>query len=209
MKFEDFLKEKKDDLESIEVFEGTWSKIENEISAEPVVKSSKTKKYALIIGISSILLLLAIWNYTNKVEKIEENHEHIASEVEEIKMLLAANRDGERIRAINKVGFMPSPDPDKQNILIHTFLNDQSVNVKIAALNALEPYMNEENVRIALIEELDKSDDNRLLLRIISSLSSVNEKRVKPYLEGIIVDEKQHKVVKDEAGIMLEKIKNI
>lgn len=209
MKFEEYLKDNKDKLDSIDVFDETWNNISNEIDELPSKSPTKLLKYAFSVGFLLIISGVFIWFYISKIQDVQEQQQDFAEEMKEIKELLTANKDGVRIRAINKTEFISNRNPGIQQILIHTLQNDPSVNVKIAALNALESYMDEELVRIALIKQLENSNDNKLLLRIISALSTVNEKRLTPYLEDIIIDDNKRGFVKDEAGMILEKIKNL
>jgi len=212
MKFEEYLKENKQQLDKLDVFDGTWNAVESQLkSAKNAESTLRYGRSFWILGVIALLLIAAFYllNQKDDVNDIQLVQQTKKAELQDLKSLLQQEQISSRLKAINKVGFLEGEEQAIPTLLLTTVKNDPSFNVQLAALNAMEPYMENERVRIELIQLLDETSNGQLKWRIVSLLAEVNEKRVEPYLQTIVEDETIHRQVKREAGISLDKIKKL
>lgn len=214
MKFEEYLKENSDQLGSKEPSMKLWDKIEESIMVDDL-QSIPRKKFGrwllplLGVGLITVFAWL-IFDYQKEQKSIQVAQLELEEKIDEIKHLLGQSQTSSRLRAINKVGFLEKDQTELlPQILLNTVKSDPSLSVKCAALNALEDFVEIENVRIGLIEILSTSTDNQLKMRVMAFLSRVNESRIEPFIDDILKDEDSNELWKSEAGEALEKIKNI
>jgi len=89
-------------------------------------------------------------------------------------------------------------------VLIH---DDGNNNVKIAAIDALVKFDNNEQVRIELIAALEKEREPLVQIKLIQSLSLLREQRASEPLQRIIDDELSLPAVKGNASLAITKLK--
>lgn len=215
MKFEDYLKSNRESLDSLEPDQNDWEQIQKRLDQHASTEVNVGKINYLVWGsllVFILILLLSLFifrNYQEKQEHLIFAQQALDQELSEIKVLLTENKTSTRIKAINKVSLIDEKTNQIPSILLQTVQSDPSLNVKFAALNALESFIHLEDVRIGLIGLLVESNDQKLKIRILSFLSEVNEGRIEPYLEDIIENNENHSVLKKEAGVALERIKKL
>ena len=88
-------------------------------------------------------------------------------------------------------------------VLINVLDEDESSNVRLAAVEALAKYIELDLVRAALIKRLSQEKDGGVKLSIITTLSQRQDQEVKSTLENIVNDDSQEKFVIDEAHMQL------
>jgi len=214
MKFEEYLRNNKEALGSKEPTKDLWEKIENEMVADDKETGRKWNFGKLLLSILGVALISVfawiIFDYQKEQKAIQIAQVELEEKVDEIKHLLTQANTSSRLKAINKVGFLEKDKTEiLPQILLNTVKSDPSLSVKCAALNALEEFVEIENVRIGLIDILSTSDDNQLKMRVMAFLSRVNENRIEPFIDDILQDEKSNELWKSEAGEALKNIKNI
>jgi HEAT repeat protein len=106
----------------------------------------------------------------------------------------------ERIMATYEFKKMDSASDEILDALIYTFNNDDNANVKNAAAEALFKFGNQDKVRKAFINGLNKQTDPVLQIKLIEMLVGLNEKRALPKLQQLMEEETQMKVVKQKAA---------
>ena len=104
-----------------------------------------------------------------------------------------------RIGAVNASYQMTTVDDDIILALINTMNTDQNANVRLAALDALSEFVEEENVRKALIESLTTQDKPVVQIALINLMVRLKENRAIKPLKEIIHDDSSIEAVKDEA----------
>lgn len=122
-------------------------------------------------------------------------------------MLAKLNNDqsaSQRMQGINVVYKMDKASDEIVDVLVKTMNEDPNSNVRLAALEALSRFINEEPVRNALVTSLSKQNDPVVQITLIQLLVKMKEKGVVKDLEKIVNDEQTIQAVKDEAysGIM-------
>jgi len=120
------------------------------------------------------------------------------SDLKELMMLSLREKESatERLKAVSLTNDMDQASRKVTNALLQTLNNDENVNVRLAALDALRPYSQDSEVREALIRSISKQSSPLVqislaeLMAALQARSSVNE------LQKILRDEKTPEDVK-------------
>jgi len=133
----------------------------------------------------------------------------LKSEVNSIKDMLILTKleqptASERIIAASYLEEMTAPDQTVLAALINTLNTDNNSNVRMAALNALAKFRNEQVVRDALVETLTIQTDPIIQISLINILVSMQETRAVDEMHKIIDNNSTNESVKKlaEKGIL-------
>jgi len=179
------------------------NKIFQEVHQEKKHLIMNFMKYAaIIIVLISIGFLLG-----QQMQLKSSNQEEIAflrQELNEVQQNLSMasltnSTASQRLKAVNTISDQIKPDDKMISTLISTLMNDENVNVKMAAANALAKYHENEKVRNVLIERLNKEDDPALQITLIGILTQIQDKRAKNAFQNILQNENTIPVVKQQA----------
>jgi hypothetical protein len=113
--------------------------------------------------------------------------------------LLKEESASERIKAVNYVEEMTSPDQKVINALINTLDHDKNANVRLACLYSLARFPDNPYVREALVNSLPGQTEPIVQIVLINLLTEMKEPRVKRSLQDIISNDKTPKEVKNIA----------
>ena len=209
MNFEEYIKSKKKELLPNEINPSIWENIETRLDTVNS-PSHRFNRIASIIGVTLLAASIIFYlDYSNK----NKSKEILDSENYALKrsMTTLLNDDSSlrRIMAVNMSNEMQSPNAEIINLLIDVIENDESTKVRIAAINAIEPFAYDEDVRVVLINELSKTTDSFVQVKIIKILLDYKEKRSIPVLNRLLQDEDQKNYVKEEARIAKETLQII
>jgi HEAT repeat protein len=105
----------------------------------------------------------------------------------------------ERIQAVHVINKRQTPDTKMFNALIHTLNNDENINVRLAAANALTSYSQHDYVKDALINSLNKQEDPLMQITLINILVQMQDERAVQPLKQIIDNEKNPEIVINQA----------
>lgn len=122
-------------------------------------------------------------------------------ETKELVMLsmLKQGSASERLKAVSYSYELLQPDRKVLDALIKTLNHDSSVNVRLAAADALSHFGNETKVRDALIQTLQRQQEPMLQMAVIEILVSLREKRALPEMEKLADQEQAPDFVRDKA----------
>jgi hypothetical protein len=110
-----------------------------------------------------------------------------------------------RIKAVN-ISYELQPDDEIIKALIQSMNIDKSMNVRIAAMEALSQIGNDPKVRTALCKPLGIQTNRMIQLLLIKVLINFKEKQAVEYFEKIIEKETTILQVKDEAQMGIFKM---
>lgn len=179
--------------------------------SQEIVRVNKPKSITLIPMVyrvaAGIVLLMTVGIAAYWVRKDFQNQERLAKieqELEVSKQMIMTLLDNDfspsqRMQGVSVAYHMSKPDDEIIGALVHTFNNDPNTNVRLAALDALSKFSEEEEVRQALIEALATQKDPVILISLIQLLVKMREKTVVHQLEKMTQDEQVMKAVRDEA----------
>lgn len=125
----------------------------------------------------------------------------LITEVQQLKemtmlSLLEKESATDRIRAVNLTSEMDQVSQKVTTALFETLNNDPSVNVRLAALEALTPYAKQGIVREGLIRSISKQDSPLVQVALAELMAAVQEKRSVNELQKIIDSDKTPAEVK-------------
>ncbi len=115
--------------------------------------------------------------------------------------MLKDNSASDRLHAISYHDEIENPSNEVVNILIQTLNGDESPNVRKAAIQALEKYLENEYVRISLVNAFNYQHDPMVQIELINALISIKEKRAIGKFNELIENENTHEIVKEQARI--------
>ena len=156
---------------------------------------------------ASVIILLSIGFYFGQHLQIRsQQNSEIAALRSELQIIqqnasmvsLSQPTASQRLKAINLINDQVESDQKTINILINTFKNDDNINVRMAAANALSRYSDNEDVRNIFISVLNEEKDPALQITLINLLTQIQEARAKKTFEKILNDANTYPVVKEQ-----------
>lgn len=137
------------------------------------------------------------------VESPKENKEVnlLTKEVSSLKemvmlSLLEKGSATERLRAVSLTEEMSDASSQVTKALLQTLNNDDNVNVRLAALEALLPYLKQDNVREALIRSIAKQESPLVQIALAELMVSIQEKSSVKEFDRILNSEQTPRDVK-------------
>ena len=133
----------------------------------------------------------------------------LKSEVQSMKQLvmqsmLTQETASERIKAVNLVEELDAPSYEVITTLFQTLNEDESPNVRLAALRALEAFTYDDNVKLLLIRSFEFQDNPIVQITLINLMIQLEEKRAAKKFQQLINSDNTEKVVKDQAAIGIQ-----
>ncbi|MDN5201777.1 HEAT repeat domain-containing protein [Fulvivirgaceae bacterium BMA10] len=153
--------------------------------------------------------LAGIWFMKSNTEDAELAI--IRKEMEVTKQLVMASLKNQssasqRIEAVNASYELSQFDDEITDALINTMNHDENTNVRIAAIEALSKFSNEEKVRKALIASLGVQKNPLVQITLINLMVQMKEDRAVKELENLVKDSETIQTVKDEAQMGIIKL---
>ncbi len=160
--------------------------------------------YRIAAGFVLLMVGLVIGYKINQSNVEAERLARLEQEIEENRNMMLAMMDNQlsasqRIIGVSVAYEMEKPDDEIVSALVKTMNEDGNTNVRLAALDALGKFSNEEQVRNELIGSLKTQKDPVVQIALIQLLVKMKEKSVLNQLEKITRDAGTLKAVKDEA----------
>ena len=155
-------------------------------------------KYASIAA--SIALLISVFFFIQS--------DSISIEKESLLASLTANSAGERLEGVYRFDEEFTKEDEK---IIETLLKilheDENANVKIATIDALLKFPTNEKIRKSLISAIAKEKLPLVQIKLIKSLSFLRENRAQKPLEDIINSQETYPIVKNNATLAINQLK--
>ncbi|MFV0530864.1 MAG: HEAT repeat domain-containing protein [Flavobacteriales bacterium] len=151
---------------------------------------NRKKRIIWMSGIVASLILLLVLTMVFQKNTIEKN------------ILLAMSNENssmDRLKGVYKYQELQTEDDQFIDKLIELLYKDENNNVKIATIDALKAFPDNEKVRKALIKALEKEEEPIIQIELIKAISELREKRAKPSLQKVINDRKTIDYVKESA----------
>lgn len=120
--------------------------------------------------------------------------------------LLQDDSPSSRIRGVGYSYQMARPDRQVEEALLHTLNHDSNVNVRLSAVDALEKYDANPQIRRALVDSLPVQDSPLVQIALIDVLAQIDEKNAVPELRKLAADPQLDKEVRERAVWGLEKM---
>lgn len=173
------------------------SKLKNELHPP---KKGNLVSWSYISVAASMVLVLSVFFWNSKT-----NHPSATSQV-----LGYLNDDsaGKRLEGVYQLNdnFIEE-DAHIIEVLLDLLHNDENANVKLATIDALLKFPENEKIRTHLIGALETEKLPLVQIKIIKSLSFLRENRAQKSLEKIINNEQTFPIVKSNATLAMNQLK--
>jgi hypothetical protein len=167
-----------------------------------------SKKILIPAGIAASIILFMSGFFAGRVQK--ENHlkdQEIAAlrtEVNETKnlmilSLLKQQSASKRIQAASYAAKLNELQPEVVDALLYSLNTDNSVNVRLASLEALSKYTDNPVIRTELIKSFDQEVDPVIQVNMINLMVLLNEKSSAYIMQRLVDDDNTQLLVKDQA----------
>ena len=163
------------------------------------------------LQIAAAVALLIIGFGAGKFSGTDSSNELMAlkDEVQSLKEVtltstLQQHSASERIMAVNQIEEKGTVNKQLVSTLISTLNSDESPNVRYAALQALQKFINNEDVRAELVKSLEGQNDPLIQISMITILVEAEERSVIAPLKDIIEKEETTPEVKQQAEIAIQ-----
>lgn len=158
------------------------------------------------MAVASVTLILGIGiGYYLRPAGADSNNEIAAlseqvNEMKEMMMLQLLEKESasERLRAVSLTQEMDQASQKVTSALLETLNNDSNVNVRLAALDALKPYVSNSGIREALVRAIAKQDSPLVQVALAELMAALQVKSSVNELKKIIDDDNTPKDVKNK-----------
>jgi hypothetical protein len=165
----------------------------------------------LSYGLIMLLLGWIIGFWITPSPKISNQMSQMNEEIMQMKELVMINlldqpMASERLKAMNMI--TASSDNNNQIIksLLHTLNNDSDVNVRMAAVEALLAFANQNPVREGLKNAVNNQNSPLVQLTLVDGLVAIKDKTAVPIFENLIASNNIHQAVKKRSREGINKL---
>ena len=185
---------------------------------EKSVREEKIKVYGIRLsgplGIAASILLVLVGALIGMFVIKSGQDEQISSLKKEmdatrqavINSLQNQSSPSQRIMGVNASFELEKADDEIITVLITTMNDDDNINVRLAAIEALYQFSSEEKVKDAFIEALATQKEPIIQLALIDILVNLKESRAVDNMQKLIDDVETLESIKDDAQLGLYKL---
>lgn len=164
-------------------------------------------EFAPTLAMASITLVLGLFaGYFFSAPTPSPRHDQIetlsqqVTDLREMMMfsLLEKGSATDRLKAVNLTQEMNEASVKVTNALIQTLNEDENVNVRLAALDALKPYVRNSQVRQALIRSIALQESPLVQISMAELMAALHEKSAVREFEKIVASDKTPEEVKQK-----------
>lgn len=164
------------------------------------------------VGLASLVMGLFIGWWMLPSQDQKQDIAQLSNEIQSMKemmmlTLIEQPKAQERIKAVNLAAELPKADEKVVNALIATLNNDENVNVRLASLESLVRYVDEPNVRQALVDALKMQESPLLLVAIADVLVAIQEKSSVDAMEQL-KESTEDEFVKEKLDESIQTLRN-
>jgi HEAT repeat protein len=147
----------------------------------------------LAFAAMTLLVGLAVGYLFRSPAQKEQQIEALSHEIGELKemmMLSMLEKESatDRLKAVNLTQGMDQASVKVTSALLKTLNNDENVNVRLAALDALKPFTNDSQVREALIRSIANQKSPLVQVALAELMAALQEKAAIKELQKILKD---------------------
>ena len=202
MSLEEFVKENKGGFNDLKMSESATvdfeARLKKELHPSGRVKRLNIIRYLSVAASVALLITIGYW-YQNRQERIEIRDNLVLA-------LDESDTNSSRLEAIYEIEDQFANEKEDEKILNAFFKilkSDSDANSKIAVIDALLKFPDNQLVRDQLIDALANEKEPLVQLKLIKSVAALREQRAKAPLKKIIEDEESLPLVKGNASDLL------
>lgn len=151
----------------------------------------------LLLGVGIGYFLLPSKNYDKQMTQLT-NEMQAMKEMMTL-TLLEQQSPTERLKAVSMTSELDNVNEKIINALLQTLDNDESINVRLAAVEALYNFRENPKAREGLIKSVSKQDSPLLQLALVEVIIALQDKKNVPILQELIKKENLNESVKTKA----------
>ena len=141
----------------------------------------------LITGVAVGRFFFPVAEPSTKVDQLTEEISDLKEKV--MLSLLEKDEATERLRAVSLTQDMNEASSKVTNALFKTLNSDENVNVRLAALEALKPYVNSSEIREQLVRSIGKQESPLVQVALAELMGAIQEKSSVSELKKIVEKE--------------------
>ena len=122
---------------------------------------------------------------------------------------VSTGKTSQRIQAINEIAKVKELDLDVIEAIKSVIYNDQSSNVRLAAVESLSNYIEQEEVKEVLIEALNTIETPIVKIEIINILTQNEDEKAKDTFEKMLAKDDLNETVRKELHTNIRKLETI
>lgn len=155
----------------------------------------------LIVGFLAGYMLFPSPSSNKEVSELKDQ----VLEMKEMMMLSLLEKESatERLKAVSLTNEMSSVSDKVTNALLQTLNNDENINVRLEALEALKPFVRDSKIRSELVRSIAQQESPLVLVALAELMVELQEKSSVKELQKIIKSERTPQEIKKriEEGI--------
>ena len=182
------------------------------VSLKPT-ENSKNRGFGLLKIAASIALLIAVFllgqqsgKNSIKEEVAVMQKQHLDIKQTAMISLLENQSASRRIQGVSYIQDFQHPDESILAALADRMLNDENMNVRLTALEALSNFTSSEMVKAAFVEALKSEKNPSLQIAIIQVLVQIQEKRAIEPMKKLLEQQDTQPFIKEEIHTVIPKI---
>ncbi len=186
-------------------------KQQQQIKVLKLTSKTNWKRYLQVAA--SILLMLTsfLFGRYQQTQQINQQVAELTNEGLVIKQtamlaLLENKSASKRIKGVQYIEEFLEPDAEIVNALVTRMLNDENINVRLTAVNALQRFIASETVKNGYIKALEIEKDPSIQITIIQLLVKIQEKKALKPIQQLLEHNETHSFVKEEIKTLLSNI---
>lgn len=160
------------------------------------------------LTLASVMLMIGVIGGIYLRNPLQKDEQKILTvgDVKEIMMLSMLEKESatERLKAVSLTQDMDQASKAVTTALMQTLNNDENVNVRLAALDALRPYSQQSEVREALIRSIAKQDSPLVQIALAELMAALQAKSSVKELQKIMRDDSTPSDVKKKIQESIE-----
>jgi negative regulator of sigma E activity len=170
-----------------------------------------TGKKSLQLAFASVLLLLGvgIGYFLLPSKNYDQQMTQLTNEVQAMKemmtlTLLEQQSPTERLKAVSMTSELDNVNDKIIVALLQTLDNDENINVRLAAVEALYNFRNNPKAREGLVKSISKQDSPLVQVALVEVIIALQDKKNVPVLQELIKKENLNESVKTKAESGIE-----
>lgn len=155
----------------------------------------KVQAGAVLAGALLLILGIGFGYWLRPVQVYEQQISQLQQQVVEMQQVVLLNQleqssATERLRAVNQSQELPQVDQQVIRALLNTLNSDPSINVRLAAIEALHAHAQHPLVREGLVRSFEQQDSPLVLMALAEEMAALQERRgIKPMQKLLEQDE--------------------
>jgi hypothetical protein len=168
---------------------------------------------AFQMAIAAALLIggIAVGRYRSGPPEMSPDMAQLKGQVEGLRQLVALSlmqedSPSDRLRGVSFTQQMSRPDAEVEKSLLHAVNHDPNVNVRLSAVDALQKYAGDPQVRRALADAITVQDSPLVQLALIDLLTQMKAHDSAPALQKLAQDNQADEIVRQRARLAVQKL---